>query len=272
MAEPNNTGNGLLIAREIALDDLIVTEANARRQDITADVDQLAQNIAQIGLQQPIVVQPRGDKYEILIGQRRYLAYKQLGKATIPAFVRTQPLDPIDAKAVSFSENIQRRDLTPRDKSDVCVYLRDRLGGIRAVAQRLGITEQTVRKWIGYAEVPEPLKQLVEQNLVTRPTASRIASLVLDEELAVSVARKFAEINPQGPARERLFTALEELPNEPVDRVVERAERLQTRRQIVFVLPETWDIRMAQIARRLQRDPSEIAKDATISWLEQQQL
>src|SRR5207244_5520739 len=99
------------------------------------------------GLQQPIVVQRvPGGKYEILIGQRRYLAYKQLRRKKIRAkIIATR--DPLAAKILSYSENVQRRDLAPRDKAEVCTYLLNELGSIRAVADEIGVSEQTVRKW-----------------------------------------------------------------------------------------------------------------------------
>lgn len=131
--------------QEISLDQLEVAEANVRRRELGADLDQLAHSMATFGLQQPIVVQPKGDRYEILIGQRRYSAAKQLGWTTIPARILAEALDPIAAKIVSFSENVQRRDLAPKDKADVCRFLLDRLGTVRRVSEHIGISEQTWR-------------------------------------------------------------------------------------------------------------------------------
>src|SRR5206468_1759979 len=99
-------------------------------------------------------------RYEILIGQRRYLAAKQLGWTHMPARVLSSSLDDLDAKILSLSENVQRRDLAPRDKADACVYLVGQLSSRQAVAQRLGVSEATVRRWLGYAAVPESLKAM----------------------------------------------------------------------------------------------------------------
>ena len=161
--------------RKIPLDQLEIGEWNVRRQDIAIDIDELANSLGRFGLQHPIVVQPKNGKFEIIIGQRRFLAAKQLGWKDIDAKVRAERLDEFDSKVISFSENIQRRDISPRDKSDTCVYLLEQLGTPSNVAQHLGTTEQTVRKWLGYAGVPNSLKTLVEDKVLSVPVAMRLS-------------------------------------------------------------------------------------------------
>ena len=67
-------------------------------------------------VQQPIVVVRREDKYEVIIGQRRFEASKLAGKTTIPSVIRTIRNDN-EAVIASFSENIHRLDLTYKDKN-----------------------------------------------------------------------------------------------------------------------------------------------------------
>lgn len=174
-------------SEEIEVKKLAVSNSNVRRREITAGIKELAASMDQYGLQQPIVVQEvADDRYEIIIGQRRYWAAVELQWERIPARVRTQPLDPFQAKIVSFSENVRRRDLAPRDKADVCRMMLDELGSVTLVAQRLGIGEPTVRKWLGYYAVPEGLKRLVEQEKISVPMATRLAQYVPEESSAYS--------------------------------------------------------------------------------------
>jgi ParB/RepB/Spo0J family partition protein len=254
--------------RDIPLDDLFVSDSNVRRSDVIADVDELAKNIEKQGLQQPIVVQPAaGGKYEILIGQRRYLAYKQLRSPTIPAKVIPHR-DPLMAKVLSFSENVQRRDLAPRDKAEACLYLLQELKTIRAVSEELGISEPTIRKWVGYAAVPHELKSRVEEGKITRGQASRIWNAVEDVDQAVAISDLITETNPPKNERERIFTAAEELPNQSIDAIRRRAKELENQIEITFILPEKWTRLIIQAADESGREPSDIARDATIDWLQ----
>jgi ParB family chromosome partitioning protein len=252
---------------EIQLERLEIARTNVRQRDITADLDELAHSIETFGLQQPIVVQPKGDKFEILIGQRRYLAAKQLGWATIPARVERQRRDEFEAKVLSFSENVQRRELSPRDKADACKYLLDKLGSPKAVSEHLGISEPTVRKWLGYAAVPEKLKELVEEGKVSRPVATRIAEHVLDERQAVAIAERIAKDRPAKEARDRILEAVEEFPDRPLEVILRRADEKKVQKEITFVLPERWALAIDSAAEELGRDATDIAKDATIEWL-----
>ena len=255
--------------QDIPLDQLEVAEANVRRRELAADIDQLAHSMATFGLQQPIVVQPKGNRYEILIGQRRFSAAKQLGWESLPAKVLTEALDPIEAKIVSFSENVQRRDLAPKDKADVCRYLLDRLGSVRRVAEHIGVSEATVRKWIGYAAVPETIKTMVAAGQLSVPTATRISQAVADDSQALAVAQRIAELAPPKPQRDRILDALEEAPERPVEVILERANDAKFTTEVIFVLPQRWAEAIGKAAEDAGLEPSDIAKTATIEWLQE---
>lgn len=263
---PSNDSDDTYI--KVRLDQLTISDSNVRRRDIIADVDELAKNIEKQGLQQPIVVQPaNGDKYEIVIGQRRYLAYKQLRKPTIPAKVVPRR-DPLINKVRSFSENVQRRDLAPRDKADACLYMLQELKSIRAVAEELGVSELTVRKWVGYAGVPEELKSRVEEGKITRGQASRIWHAVSDVDQAVAISDLIVKEGPAKEERDRIFTAAEELPDQPIATIRRRVKELEHQLEITFILPEKWTKLIVQAADESGREPSDIARDATIEWLQ----
>lgn len=253
--------------RYIPLAELTISPSNVRRRDIVADIDELAKSIEIDDLQQPIVVQQTNNHFEILIGQRRFLAVKQLGWDEIPAWVRPEPLDELDAKAASFAENVQRRDLAPRDKADTCSYLLERLGSIKAVSDRLSITQQTVRKWLGYAGVPEGLKILVEEKKISPPIAMRLAEYVQDERKAVDIASRIAAEGPPARHRDRILAAVEESPDVSVNQIFRRAEEKRHEKQVIFVLPQKWSLAMERAEKSTNLNASAIARDATIEWL-----
>ena len=253
--------------QDIPLDRLFVSESNVRRQERSADIDELAASIRRDGLQQAIVVQPANGRFEILIGQRRFIAAKLLNLPSLPARVRRTRLNAFDAKVISFAENVQRRDLSPRDKAEACQYLLDELRTVAAVAERLGVTEQTVRKWLGYAGVHEGLKELVEEGQITVPTAMRLAEYVEDERKAVQIAERIGTTKPPPRHRDRILAAVEEAPDRSVDTIFKRADEKRREKTVTFVLPEKWALSLERASRRLRLDASQLARDATIEWL-----
>ena len=66
--------------KEISLGDLTIGLGQVRTRDVAKEVDELADSIAQVGLLEPIVVCPAEEKgkYEIITGQRRFLAHQEL--------------------------------------------------------------------------------------------------------------------------------------------------------------------------------------------------
>ena len=83
-----------------------------------------------LGLLEPIVVTPssKAGRYEILTGQRRFLAHRRLNKATILAIVRTDEIDEHLAKGISVTENVMRVDLTRKELIDSCTSLYKKYG------------------------------------------------------------------------------------------------------------------------------------------------
>lgn len=250
---------------KIPLEQIEIGEWNVRRRDITVGLDELAHSMNTFGLQHPIIVRPKNGKFEIIIGQRRYLAAKQLGWDRIDARVKEE-LSEFDAKVASFSENVQRRELSPRDKSDACSYLLEKLKSPRAVAEHLGITEPTVRKWLGYAIVPERLKALVDQKLIKVSVAIRLAQFIPDEAKAIAIAMRI--VGAPKTHIDRVLESIEESPESSVEAIFRRAEELKRRKKIIFILPEKWSYSMDRAVQQLGITPNEIARDATIEWLQ----
>ena len=107
--------------KEIDISLIRVSESNVRK-DLTAgtedtDIDDLAKSIADQGLLSPITVLKSPDGgYDLIIGQRRYLACKRLGLTRIPAIVRDS-IEGTDAVVLSLIENVHRADVSPMDKA-----------------------------------------------------------------------------------------------------------------------------------------------------------
>jgi ParB family chromosome partitioning protein len=258
--------------QRIPLEQLDVSGQNVRKRSPTAGVPELAENLDEIGQQQPIVVQREGDRYRIVVGQRRYLAAKQLGWPALDAVVLDEPLSEVDRILVSLSENVQRRDLEPEDKSEAVGYLLRMLGSAKEVAHRIGVTERTVKKWLGYRAVPESIRQLVTENGLTVPAAIRIAASVDDEARALEIARHVTQFPTTSMERKRFLDALEDDSNRPLDEIQRQANEDRESVEITFVLPSRYARQIRWIARTSEREPSDVAREATIEWLESRDL
>jgi hypothetical protein len=93
-----------------------------KRKNIKKDLDAMVEDIKKNGVINPIVVRSRkvGDKkWEIICGERRWLACQEAGIPTIPA--RVVEVDDIQARLMHLSENLQRKDLTPIERTEAIV-------------------------------------------------------------------------------------------------------------------------------------------------------
>ncbi|MDR1519044.1 MAG: ParB/RepB/Spo0J family partition protein [Planctomycetota bacterium] len=111
-----------------------------------ASIDDLAASIKERGLLQPIAVRPMSHNgYEIIYGERRWLACRQLGWENIKAIVRD--VDEQNAQADRITENLMHRDLSPLEEGDgVAALLALHGGDVSEVANRLGRSETWVRR------------------------------------------------------------------------------------------------------------------------------
>lgn len=252
---------------EAPLDKIKISEDNVRKSEPAKGLEDLKNSIRQIGLQHPPVAFRKGDQYEVVIGQRRLTALKELGWETAPLLVRDS-VNPIEAKIVSLSENIQRVRLSGRDMSDVCSYLKDKLGKVDAVAKMLGVKPLTVKKYLGYRIVPESIKKFVDQKKITVPVATRIATIIPNEEKAVEMTKKVARMTK--PERERTFDIMREEPEAPVEHIIKRAEKAKVRRKIVIHLSEDVVGGIKKASRTLGLDLESTIETAVIDWLSEQ--
>jgi len=133
----------------------------------TADVDDLVDSIAQVGILNPIIVCPSGDKYRVLAGWRRVLAAKKLNITHIPARV-VNVRSEIDQIKALMHENTIRKNLSTREILSIIQYIRDRLGvlGVRDIAKITGLGKSTVARYLMLLEFPQEIRELIlEKNL-----------------------------------------------------------------------------------------------------------
>jgi len=133
-------------------------------------IRELAESIRSIGLQNPITVRLKGDRYEVVSGHRRFLAHKLLGLEMIPCIIRdVENAGMLVARCV---ENIQREDLSPMETARVYKALRDEYGySLEKMSQVVGKNKMTVWKYVQLLGLPEDFQQAVDKGLLSMSVA-----------------------------------------------------------------------------------------------------
>jgi ParB/RepB/Spo0J family partition protein len=259
---------GQVSFEDLPLDQIEVSQHNVRHTNVEKGLEELAESIKEIGLQQPVVVMRTEDprKYELIIGQRRYLASRKAALPTILAII-LPPKDRKDAAIASFSENIHRHELEYRDKMQATMELLKEFETVDEVAKKLGVTAQTVRNYMGYRAVPEGIKKMVDDNRLAATTALRIAQGIPDEDHALRIAEKVQEL-PRGVDRNRFIDLAREHPEQEPRGVVEMVEREKRRfRPLTIDLTPRIGEALEKACIDLGSTREDIASDALEEWL-----
>ena len=138
--------------KELSLDEIDISEFNTRKDlgagTEEASLDDLANSISEKGLLNPIMVRKsKNGKYDLIAGQRRFLASKKIGLNTIPAIIRNE-LNDTDATIISLIENVQRADMNPLDKAKAYQIIYEKYNDYSKVAQETGVSVPTIKKYL----------------------------------------------------------------------------------------------------------------------------
>lgn len=216
--------------REIPLDDLVIGRGQVRTSSPGKGIEELARSISVQGLLQPIVVcEARTEgKWEILTGQRRFLAHKMLKLESIPAAVLDERVEESEAKAISITENLIRRRLSGKELKDGILYLYNIYGSVNDVVEATGLPRRQVQDYVKYPRLLPELKQLVDQAVVDINAAIKAQDASEDDlgepdsEVAVRLARDMQPMS--GVQRKKVVRDRKDNPDKPIDDVIESAK------------------------------------------------
>lgn len=128
---------------------LIDTLPQVRKTFKEEKIAELAADIAEHGILQPLVVQQTGDRFTLLIGERRLRAIKYMAGETAPCIIAT--VAPALANHVQLMENIQREDLNTKDLAEAIKGLWESFGSAAEVAKRCHKSPSWVSKRLALA-------------------------------------------------------------------------------------------------------------------------
>ena len=252
--------------REIPIKQIKVwKEAQARSLD-REGISDLARSIKNEGLQNPPMLQKEGkDSYLLMSGQRRLAALKRLRAKKIPALVLTRQSEHEleDAKAVSVVENIHRNKMNIKDTAASCKFLAEKIGKAKA-AQSLGLSMETFRKYLGFAGVPEQLRDLVPKT-ISRDEATKLHQAVPRISKAIKIAQKISKLDSR--TRKAYLTALTRSPRSTYNTLLKRAKLMRIKQNISFKLTKSQARKLTSKANRLDVEPNELANQIIAKWL-----
>jgi ParB family chromosome partitioning protein len=146
----------------------------------------LATSIEAVGVLQPIVVRPSGDRYQIVMGERRVRAARAAGLERIPAIVRTTEDDRLLRDALL--ENVHREDLNPLEEAAAYKQLLADFGITQQeLASRLGRSRPVIANALRLLNLPGSVQRRIAARTLSAGHANAVASLddpVQQERLA----------------------------------------------------------------------------------------
>ena len=159
--------------------DVIPNAQQPRKEFREEELQELVHSIREIGVLQPIVVRPipgatgTEPQYELIMGERRLRATKELGLSTIPAIVKDTPDDAMLRDALL--ENLHRAQLNPLEEASAYQQLLADFGITQEqLGQRIGRSRPQITNTIRLLRLPSPVQRRVAAGVLSAGHARAI--------------------------------------------------------------------------------------------------
>src|SRR6267378_582011 len=176
--------------QHVLLAKVVRNPAQPRTQFDPNTIRELAASIRERGVLQPILVRPSGGSFQIVAGERRFLAAQEAGLETIPAIVRQ--FTDREALLIALIENVQRENLNPMDEARAYYKLAMEYGlPHEEIGQRVGRDRSTVSNILRFNNLPSEIQGLLEKGSISAGHARALLSITSEKaqsELAKSAA------------------------------------------------------------------------------------
>jgi ParB family chromosome partitioning protein len=138
--------------------ELLDPNPNQPRQ-VMGDLAELMASVAEKGIIEPLIVRNRGNRYQIIAGERRYHAAVQVGLREVPVIVRE--VDDAGVMELALVENLQRKDLTAFEESEALHQLAQRCNYTHEdLARKLGKSRTAITESLSLQNMPEEVRTL----------------------------------------------------------------------------------------------------------------
>ena len=207
---------------KLSPDKILPNPSQPRKVFQEAELEGLAQSIAENGLLQPVTVRRENGAYYLIAGERRLRACKLAGLKEIPALVAD--CEPEDSAVLALLENLQRKDLQMFEQANAIVnLLREWQITQEEAAKRLGMSQSYLANKIRLLKLsPQEQEEILKHHLSERHARAllRVDDMTLRQKLLATVIERglnvaqteelaAAALQPKRPAgkRKRTFIA-----------------------------------------------------------------
>ena len=195
-------------------------------------LDELANSIRTNGVVQPVLLRRKGDRFELIAGERRWRAAVKAGLIKIPAVIRNVSDDKV--LEIALIENIQREDLNPIEEARAYKNLIETLGLTQeTVGERVGRDRSYVTNYLRLLKLPEDLQELLQAGRISTGHARtllgldqpdlqrRIARRVIEQGLSVRATEQLVRVAGATIGQPMQKTAAKEHESDPNVRAAE---------------------------------------------------
>ena len=190
---------------QLSISELVPNKYQPRKIFDENNLDELTNSIKERGMIQPIVVRKSNDdisKFEIIAGERRWLAAQRAGLHNVPVVITEAD----DLKSLEFAivENVQRHDLNPLEEAQGYKRLIDEFSyDQEKVSKFIGKSRSHITNSLRLLTLPQDVIKLIETQKITAghakilvglSNASFVASKILEKKLSVRQAETFVRV------------------------------------------------------------------------------
>lgn len=165
------------LVKEISVEQIDRNPYQTRSRFAEEALNELAASIKSSGVVQPVVVRPQPNgRYQLIAGERRWLASQRAGKTSVPAIIRQVSNE--QAMEMTIVENLQREDLNAMEQARAY----ERLGREfnltqEQMAQRTGKDRSSVSNFLRLLKLPDGVQALIEEGKLTFGHAKALMGL-----------------------------------------------------------------------------------------------
>jgi len=190
---------------QIPIIDLIPNKYQPRKIFDEKNLEDLTNSIKKRGIIQPIIVRKSNDsklKFEIIAGERRWLAAQKVGLNEVPVVITEA--DDLKSLEIAIVENVQRHDLNPLEEAQGYKKLIDEFGyDQEKVSQFIGKSRSHITNSLRLLTLPKEVIQLIESQKITAGhakilvglnNAEFVANKIIEKKLSVRQTESFVKI------------------------------------------------------------------------------
>jgi len=179
--------------QHVAVSEITINPNQPRRKFDKVDMEDLKSSISQHGILQPLVVRRTDDGYELVAGERRLRAARELEWGKVPCVIRRDVASGASRLELALIENIQREDLNPVEEALAYRQLNEEYGMTHEeIGERVGRSRVGVTNIIRVLQLPEEIRKGLIDDKIS-PGHAKAILMIPDEEKQLRFYRHLIE-------------------------------------------------------------------------------